>query len=95
MRSSTFLKEVISLSNILPLVILLITGFMLLVIMGSLNYNAYLDELEIVIQKEEIESQKMQIVSDLMELARFRTHLTSQILDTDDPFKQDSINLDT
>lgn len=53
-----------------------------------------MNEMEKVIVAEESESKKMQINSELMEIARARTRLTSQIINTDDPFIQDQLNIE-
>lgn len=57
------------------------------------NYSIQLNKIERVLQEEEIESQKMRINSELMELARSRTRLASQIIDTSDVFEQDELNM--
>ena len=46
-----------------------------------------------VIKKGELFSQKMQLNSELMELARARSRITLQIIDTPDVFEQDELNI--
>jgi len=72
-----------------------VTLFIFLVLVSILffGHGYYLNEMEKVIVAEELESKKMQINSELMEIARARTRLTSQIIDTDDPFIQDELNI--
>ena len=87
------LKSIRITRSIVPLVAAVFSGFIMLVIFIAYNYGRYLNELELVIVQEELESQKMRLNSELMELARSRTRLTSQIIDLDDVFEQDEINL--
>jgi len=72
-----------------------VTLFIFLVLVSILffGHGYYLNKMEKVIAAEESESKKMQINSELMEIARARTRLTSQIIDTDDPFIQDELNI--
>ena len=72
-----------------------VTLFIFLVLVSILffGHGYYLNEMEKVIVAEELESKKMQINSELMEIARARTRFTSQIIDTDDPFIQDELNI--
>lgn len=86
-------KKSHSTHNIVPLVTTVFIGFVLLFIFISYNYSIYLNQLDTVISKGSLESQKMRLSSELMELARSRTRLTSQIIDTEDPFEQDEINM--
>ena len=53
-----------------------------------------MNKMENVIVAEESESKKMQVNSELMEIARARTRLTSQIIDTNDSFTQDELNIE-
>lgn len=92
MYSITSLKNTFSNSNIIPIVTLTIASFIFLVIFIFLNYSFYLIELEEVLAKAEIESKKMQLNSELIELARSRTRITSKIINIQDPFKQDELN---
>ena len=78
---------------IVPLVSLVFVGFALMIFLLALNYGRFLQELEQVISAGEMESHKMRLNSELMELARSRTRLTSKIIDTDDVFEQDDMNM--
>jgi len=80
--------------HIVLLVILAILVFFSLTIFITYSYNQLLSQLEAVLAEELIESEKMKLNSELMELARKRTHLTSEILVTDDYFKKDELNLE-
>jgi diguanylate cyclase (GGDEF)-like protein len=71
-----------------------ITGFTLLILYISYDYSRYLNDMEVTLLEEEVESQKMQINSELMELARSRTRITSKIIDIDDVFLQDELNME-
>ncbi len=72
-----------------------VTLFIFLILVSTLffGHGYYLNKMEKVIVAEELESKKMQINSELMEIARARTRLTSQIIDTTDPFIQDELNV--
>lgn len=87
-----YLKESYRTRNIVPLITITFSGFVLLVLFLSFNYGYYLNQLDTVISENEVESRKMRLNSELMELARSRTRLTSQIIDTEDPFDQDELN---
>lgn len=79
--------------NTIPLIILTFISFILILFVLSINYDRSLGELKVIIVTGEVESHKMRLNSDLMELARRRTRLTSQIIDTKDIFEQDELNL--
>ena len=79
---------------IVPLVSIAFISFMLIIIFIAINYAHFLQDLEKVAIEEELESRKMRINSELMEIARARTHMTAKIINTDDPFEQDEINLE-
>lgn len=93
MSLSHLLKKIRGHNAIVPLVGLTFIGFLLLIIFISINYASFLNELEQIINKEELESQKMRINSELMEIARARTRITAQIIDTKDFFGQDELNV--
>lgn len=93
MSLSSLFKKVRGHNAIVPLVGLTFIGFMLMIIFLSVNYASFLQELEQIISKQELESQKMRINSELMEIARARTRLTAQIINTEDSFEQDELNL--
>lgn len=80
-------------NSIVPLVSLAFLGFAVMIFLLALNYGRFLLELEQVISAEEMESQKMRLNSEMMELSRSRTRLTSKIIDTDDVFEQDEMNM--
>lgn len=80
--------------SVILLVILTIIVFFSLVLFTSYSYNEILIQLESVLSKELVESKKMKLNSELMELARKRTRLTSEILVTEDYFKKDDLNLE-
>ncbi|MCW9047534.1 MAG: GGDEF domain-containing protein [Gammaproteobacteria bacterium] len=73
--------------------IFIVIGFLSLVFFISYSYNEFLNQLEVVLSEGEIESKKMQINSELMELARSRTRITLEIIDTEDYFKKDDLNM--
>jgi len=79
---------------IVPLVSIAFIGFMLIIIFIAINYAHFLQGLEKVAIEEELESRKMRINSELMEIARARTRMTAKIINTEDPFEQDEINLE-
>ncbi|MFW2374235.1 MAG: diguanylate cyclase [Gammaproteobacteria bacterium] len=87
------LKKIRKIDNTIPLVSLTFVSFILILFILSFKYNRYLEELEAIIVTEELESHKMHLNSELMELARGRTRLTSQIIDTEDVFEQDELNV--
>ena len=80
-------------STIVSMVALLITGFILLIFFILYTYSIHLNTLNDVLLEGEAESQKMLIISELMEVARSRTRLSSQIIDLDDPFEKDELNM--
>jgi signal transduction histidine kinase len=79
--------------NIVPLVATVFTGFSLLLLFTLYSYSHNLSELEQVIVMQSSESHKMKLNSELMELARSRTRLTSRLIDVNDVFEQDEINM--
>lgn len=93
MKFIQFFRHALNTSNILTLVTISVTGFILLVIFITVSYSFLLSDLEGVLLETELNSHKMQINSELMELARSRTRLTLQIIDLDDPFEQDELNM--
>lgn len=70
-----------------------VIGFLSLVFFISYTYNEFLNQLDVVLSQGVTESKKMQVNSELMELARSRTRITSEIIDTDDYFKKDDLNM--
>ena len=93
MRVFKQLKKLRKIDNTIPLVSLTYISFIFILLVLSVNYDHYLKELEVIIAAGEVESHKMQLNSELMELARSRTRLTAQIIDTEDFFEKDELNL--
>jgi diguanylate cyclase (GGDEF)-like protein len=81
-------------SSVVSLVTITIIGFILLVLFISYSYSLFLSGLEIALHEQELESKKMLINSELMELARSRTRITSKIIDIEDYFEQDELNME-
>lgn len=81
-------------SNIVAMVSLSMAIFFSLVVFIIFNYGSHLSEMDSVIKKGEEYSQKMQLNSELMELARARSRITLQIIDTPDVFEQDELNIE-
>lgn len=88
------LKNLFLNRNIVSLVTLIVIGFASLILYAFYYYGKHINTLESVIAQEELESQKMRLNSEAMELARARTRLTSKIIDLDDPFEQDELNME-
>ncbi len=65
--------------------------FFILLVLIYLFYSSSVRELGQDLYNGEIESHKMYLNSQLMEIARSRTRLTSKIIDTEDVFEQDEI----
>ena len=80
--------------SVVPLVSATIVGFLLAILFLLHNYNLFLQLQEEVLIKKELESKKMLLISEMMEVARSRTRLTSKIIDTEDPFEQDALNIE-
>jgi len=88
-----YIRRIFQSNNILPLVFLIVCGSISLVLFISISYSHYLNQQERVLIEQEIESKKMHINSELMELARSRTRIVSEIIYIDDIFKQDELNI--
>jgi len=80
--------------NIVPLISLALASFFLLILFVVVSYDDYLTKLDQVVETGHLSSRKMQLSSELMELARTRTLLTSQIINTEDVFRQDELNVE-
>lgn len=94
MKKIKLISEIYSKSSsIVSMSIFTVLGFLSLVFFISYTYNDFLNQLEVVLSEEEIESKKMKINSELMELARSRTRITLEIIDTEDYFKKDDLNI--
>jgi len=89
-----FLNTIRGNNAVVSLVSIAFLGFALMILLIAFTYSQFMHELELVISAEELESHKMRLNSELMEVARSRTRLTTQIIDTDDLFIQDEINLE-
>ena len=87
------IRRIFQSNNILPLVFLIVCGSISLVLFISISYSDFLDQQERVLIEQESESQKMHINSELMELARSRTRIVSEIIYIDDIFEQDELNM--
>jgi len=90
----SFLQKIRGHNAIVPLVSIAFTGFIFIIILIATNYAHFLQQLEQVISEEELESRKMHINSELMGIARARTSMTAKIINSEDPFEQDEINLE-
>lgn len=88
------IKQFFATGSIVTLISFTLVIFFVLVATLFFGHGYYLNKMESVIAAEELESKKMQINSELMEIARARTRLTSQIIDTEDPFIQDELNIE-
>ena len=88
-----YIRRIFQSNNILPLVFLIVCGSISLVLFISLSYNHFLNQQERVLIEQEIESRKMHLNSELMELARSRTRIVSEIIYIDDIFEQDELNI--
>jgi len=93
MKIAKWIKNLPLVQNIVPLVSMVFIGFGLLMSFIIYTNNQNLTDLEKVIIQLAKESHKMEINSELMELARSRTRLTSKIIDIEDVFEQDEINM--
>jgi len=93
MQITNWIKNLPLLQNIVPLVSMVFIGFGLLMSFILYTNNQNLTNLENVIIQQAKESNKMEINSELMELARSRTRLTSKIINIEDVFEQDEINM--
>ena len=81
-------------NNVVPVVGLAISGFIILVLVISYHYSLHLAEMHVILEEEQLESKKMQLNSELMELARRRARMTALITDTVDIFEQDDIKME-
>ena len=82
-----FTKSIVSLISVTLIILFVLVAILFF------GHGYYLNEMEKVIAAGELESKKMQINSELMEIARARTRLTAQIIDTADAFIQDELNV--
>ena len=94
MKLTELLNKSALTSNIVFLVSLNIILFLAFLIFLVLTYGNHLTETNIAIEKTDNVSQKMQFNSELMELSRARSRITLQIVDTEDVFEQDELNIE-
>ncbi len=80
-------------TNVVAIIATMALSFIAFITFVFIDHNEQVDQMSRVVQQNLLNSQKMQLLSEQMELARARTRLTSQILDTDDPFEQDELNI--
>jgi len=93
MKLSKFLRKISFTRNIVFLVSLNIILFLAFLIFLVLTYGNHLTETSKDISKSVHVSFKMQLNSELMELSRARSRITLQIVDTEDVFEQDELNI--
>ncbi len=88
------LRNIVSGNNVVPLVAVTLFIFFYLILVLSFNYVKFLNEMEVAIAQGSLDSHKMRLNSELMEVARSRTRITNQIIDESDPFEQDELSLE-
>jgi len=81
-------------ANIVPIVGVTLFVLFYLILLLSFNYVSFLNEMEDVVKQGDLDSHKMRLNSELMEIARTRTRITNQIIDVEDPFMQDELNVE-
>jgi len=79
--------------NIIPLVLIMLLAVIVLSAFVFHQFSVSQADVERIQRDSENYSRKMRINSELMELARSRTRMTSAIIDTNDPFEQDDLNM--
>jgi len=87
-------KKTFSGTSVLPMVGVTLFVLVYLILLLSFNYVSFLNEMEDVVKRGDLDSHKMRLNSELMEIARARTRITNQIIDVDDPFVQDELNVE-
>ena len=87
MNASSLIKRFFENESIVLPVVSMVVGIFLIAAITITLIDSYLHEIEVVVESNVKESEKMLLSSDLMEIARSRTRLTSQIIDTVDPFE--------
>jgi len=80
--------------NIAFLVTVNLSIFVLLILFIIFDYGTYLNEIDGTLQRADEYSNKMRLNSELMAIARSRTRKTLQLIDTEDVFEKDEINLE-
>jgi len=93
MSYSAWLKNTKLSKDIVPLVAIVFISYVFLMMFILHTYTSYLADLEQVVIKQAKEGRKMELNSELMELARSRTRLTSKVIDMDDVFEQDEAKM--
>ena len=94
MKIIKILKSRLSGNNIVPLVAVTLLFFFYLILLLAFNYITIINDMESVIVQGDVDSRKMRLNSELMEIARARTRITNQVIDIEDPFEQDELNLE-
>ena len=77
--------------SLLFLMVLFIVSFLAVIV---ISYDQFLDIAEENSRLSVEQSRKMLLTSELSELARARTRLTAQLIDIEDVFVQDELNLE-
>jgi len=80
--------------NIAFLVTVNLSIFALFILFIIFDYGTYLNEIDGTLQRAEEYSNKMRLNSELMAIARSRSRKTLQLIDTEDVFEKDEINLE-
>ncbi|MCP5306336.1 MAG: diguanylate cyclase [Chromatiaceae bacterium] len=79
--------------NLIPWVGGLLCIFCYVVLFFSINHTDTLNRLDSTLVDIELNGRKMRLISEMMEIARSRTRITSQILVTSEPFQQDELRM--
>lgn len=79
--------------NVVPLVGTTLLVFIYFVLLIAFRYIDLLQEVQVAISQSELDSRKMRLVSEMMEVARERSRMTDDIIDITDPFERDQLNL--
>jgi len=80
--------------NIVFLVTVILSIFFLLILFIIFDYGKHLNEIDNSLLQAEANSKKMRLNSELMAIARARSRKTLQLIDTEDVFEKDEINLE-
>ena len=81
-------------NNIVAMATINLSIFIGLVLFIIFIYGKHLEDINSTLEQTEEFSQKMNLNSKLMEIARARTRLTLELMGLDDPFEKDEINLE-
>ncbi len=82
------------LNNVVALVVLSVTILTTLVVYIIITNSRHFSNMNALMSEIELFSEKMHLNSDLMELARARSRVTLQLIDTEDIFGKDELNLE-